>query len=210
MAIASNAIEMRSPAVSSMSNSRPDGRGTICLASSIRSSVVSPIADTTTTTSSPPRLVATMRSAARRIRSAFATAEPPYFCTTSPTVRPFPTSWRNLQDTGRGTMPLPRRVGARRDLSLVSVRQAWSGRGGECRFENVEAFGEQIVADDQGRQESQHVAERPIRERDQPLLMARGRERRGERRIRGERATGLDQLERQHRPASADVADDVV
>ena len=53
--MASSAIEMRSPAVSSMSNSRPDGTGTICSARSISSSVVSPIAETTTTTSWPSR-----------------------------------------------------------------------------------------------------------------------------------------------------------
>ena len=51
--------------------------------------MVSPIADTTTTTSLPCRLVSTMRSATRRIRSALATEDPPYFCTTSATVRPF-------------------------------------------------------------------------------------------------------------------------
>lgn len=50
IAIASSAMEIRSPAVSSMSNSRPDGIGDTCSARSISSSVVSPIADTTTTT----------------------------------------------------------------------------------------------------------------------------------------------------------------
>ena len=51
IAIASSAIEIRSPAVSSMSSSRAGGSGETCSASSISSSVVSPIADTTTTTS---------------------------------------------------------------------------------------------------------------------------------------------------------------
>ena len=46
------------------------------------------IADTTTTTSSPARRVATIRSATRLTRSASATEEPPYFCTTSPTDPP--------------------------------------------------------------------------------------------------------------------------
>ena len=50
MAMASSAIEMRSPAVSSMSSSRPGGTGLTWLARSYRSSVVSPIADTATTT----------------------------------------------------------------------------------------------------------------------------------------------------------------
>ena len=53
MAIASSAIEMRSPAVRSMSSSRPGGIGDTCSARSISSSVVSPMADTTTQTSWP-------------------------------------------------------------------------------------------------------------------------------------------------------------
>ncbi len=51
IAIASSAIEMRSPAVSSMSSSRGGGSGVTCSARSRSSSVVSPIAETTTTTS---------------------------------------------------------------------------------------------------------------------------------------------------------------
>ena len=53
IAIASSAIEMRSPAVSSMSSSRPGGSGETCSARSSSSSVVSPIAETTTQTSWP-------------------------------------------------------------------------------------------------------------------------------------------------------------
>ena len=53
IAIASSAIEIRSPAVSSMSSSRPGGSGLTCWARSSSSSVVSPIAETTTTTSLP-------------------------------------------------------------------------------------------------------------------------------------------------------------
>src|SRR4051812_37069183 len=86
IAMASRAIEMRSPAVSSMSSSRPGGSGLTWLARSISSSVVSPIAETTTTTSSPALRAATMRSATRLMRSAVATDEPPYFCTTSATT----------------------------------------------------------------------------------------------------------------------------
>ena len=53
MAIATSALEMRSPEVSSMSSSRAGGAGQTCLARSSSSSVVSPIAETTTTTSLP-------------------------------------------------------------------------------------------------------------------------------------------------------------
>src|SRR5215468_9185305 len=87
IAIASSAIEMRSPAVSSMSSSRPGGAGVTWFASSISSSVESPIADTTTTTWSPALRVATMRCATRLMPSASATEEPPYFCTTRATGR---------------------------------------------------------------------------------------------------------------------------
>ena len=53
MAIATSALEIRSPEVSSMSSSRAGGDGETCWARSISSSVVSPIAETTTTTSLP-------------------------------------------------------------------------------------------------------------------------------------------------------------
>ena len=89
IAIATSALEIRSPAVSSMSISRAGGAGHTCLARSSRSSVVSPMAETTTTTSLPAFLVSTMRSATRRIRSASDTEDPPYFCTTSATAKPF-------------------------------------------------------------------------------------------------------------------------
>ena len=85
IAIASSAIEIRSPAVSSMSSSRPGGSGDTCSARSISSSVVSPIAETTTTTSWPALRVSTIRWATRLMPSASATDEPPYFCTTRPT-----------------------------------------------------------------------------------------------------------------------------
>ena len=96
--MASNAIEIRSPAVSSMSSSRPSATGETFSARSSRLSVVSPMAETTTTTSLPARRVSTMRSATRLIRSASATEEPPYFCTTSPTDPP--TSSRERQVRG--------------------------------------------------------------------------------------------------------------
>ena len=53
IAIASSAIEMRSPAVSSMSSSRGAGSSVTWCARSSSSSVVSPIAETATTTSLP-------------------------------------------------------------------------------------------------------------------------------------------------------------
>ena len=86
IAIASSAIEIRSPAVSSMSSSRGGGVGLTCSARSRSSSVLSPIAETTTTTSCPACRVSTMRRATRLMPSASATEEPPYFCTTMPTV----------------------------------------------------------------------------------------------------------------------------
>ena len=88
MAIASSAALIRSPAVSSMSSSRGGGSGETCRARSINSSVVSPIAEMTTTTSLPCCLVATIRLATRLMLSASATDEPPYFCTTRPTLAP--------------------------------------------------------------------------------------------------------------------------
>ncbi len=84
IAMASTAIEMRSPAVSNMSSSRGGGAGETCWARSISSSVMSPMAETTTTTSLPSRLVSMMRRATRLTLSASATEEPPYFCTTMP------------------------------------------------------------------------------------------------------------------------------
>ena len=86
IAIASTAMEMRSPAVSSMSSSRAAGAGLTRPASSIRSSVVSPIAETTTATSCPAALVATIRRATRWTLAASLTDEPPYFWTTRATV----------------------------------------------------------------------------------------------------------------------------
>ena len=79
--MATRAIEMRSPAVSSMSSSRAGGSGETCSARSRSSSVVSPMAETTTTTSWPAFLVSTMRRATRLMLAASATLEPPYFCT---------------------------------------------------------------------------------------------------------------------------------
>jgi hypothetical protein len=80
-AIERRAIEMRSPAESSMSSSRRAGASVTFLASARSSSVVSPMAETTTTTSLPAALAAATRSATRPMRPTSPTEEPPYFCT---------------------------------------------------------------------------------------------------------------------------------
>src|SRR5438128_5469012 len=81
-AIDSRAMEIRSPAVSSMSSSRRAGLSQTCRASFSSSSVVSPMAETTTTTSLPEARVAATRSATFWMRPTSATDEPPYFWTT--------------------------------------------------------------------------------------------------------------------------------
>ena len=79
MAMHSRAMEMRSPALMSMSSSRRWGSGETSWARRSRLSVVLPMALTTTTTSWPWRLVCTTCSATARMRSASATDVPPYF-----------------------------------------------------------------------------------------------------------------------------------
>ena len=81
IAIDSSAIEMRSPAVSSMSISRRDGSGDSSCARSISSSVVLPMAETTTQTWWPASAVSTTRRATFLIRSALPTDVPPNFWT---------------------------------------------------------------------------------------------------------------------------------
>jgi len=93
-----SAIEMRSPADRSMSNSRRSGFGDTFFARDNNSSVVSPIAETTTTTSCPARFVRITRSATVRILSTSATLLPPYFWTTIGTFR-----LRVSRDPGCGT-----------------------------------------------------------------------------------------------------------
>ena len=80
-AIDSSVLETISPVESSTSISRGLGFVLIWRANSIRSSVVSPIAETVTTTSSPARRRTAMRRATCWIFSAVATEDPPYFCT---------------------------------------------------------------------------------------------------------------------------------
>ncbi len=74
---------MRSPEDSSMSISRGSGVEDTSSAIAISSSVVLPRADSTATTGWPRSRVATMRRAARLIRSASATEVPPNFITTN-------------------------------------------------------------------------------------------------------------------------------
>ncbi len=82
-AIPRSAMEMRSPAVSSMSNSRRCGSGLTLRARPSSSSVVSPMALTTTTTWWPCARVSATRAATRWMRSTSATEDPPYFWTTT-------------------------------------------------------------------------------------------------------------------------------
>ena len=70
IAIAHNAHEIRSPVDSSMSISRGSGLGETSSAAWISSSVVCPRADSTATTRLPCSRWATIRRAARLIRSA--------------------------------------------------------------------------------------------------------------------------------------------
>ena len=87
IAIAHSAHDCRSPVDSSMSISRGSGWGEISLASAMRRSVSFPRADSTTTTRWPCSFLATMRTAARLMRSASATDVPPNFMTTVPSIR---------------------------------------------------------------------------------------------------------------------------
>src|SRR5580692_7134776 len=73
-------------------------------------------------------------------------------------------------------------------------------------FEDREPLVEQLLGDDQRRQEPQHVPEGPAREHDQPGLVARLRDLARERGIRLQGAR-LDQLDGDHRAAPAHVAD---
>src|SRR5438034_9060372 len=117
-AIESSAIEMRSPAESSMSSSRRAGLSVSFLARARSSSVVSPIADTTTTTSLPAAFVVATRSATLRILSTSATEEPPYFWTTMATLAP----------PARG--PLYSRPARPGERMLCSIRGRSQGKAG--------------------------------------------------------------------------------
>src|ERR1700760_3728237 len=82
IAIAQRAQEIRSPVESSMSISRATGRAEISCAWATSSSVVLPRAESTATTRLPASRAATIRPAARLMRSASATEVPPNFITT--------------------------------------------------------------------------------------------------------------------------------
>ena len=87
IAIAHSAHEIRSPVESSMSISRGSGVVETSSAIEISSSVVLPRADSTATTRWPCSRAATIRRAARLMRSASATEVPPNFMTTVPDTR---------------------------------------------------------------------------------------------------------------------------
>src|SRR5690349_3931552 len=76
-----SALEMISPVDQSNASSRSGSSGLICLARASKSSVVSPIAETTTTTRVPDSWTAETRLATLLMRSAEATEDPPYFWT---------------------------------------------------------------------------------------------------------------------------------
>src|SRR5579875_495666 len=116
-AMHNRAIEIRSPAVSSMSSSRPGRSAETCSARWSRSSVVLPMALTTTTTSSPERRDLSTCSATARIRSASATEVPPNFCTTRLTPPSYLRHERPLwEGSGRPWPPEPRDLPRRRAL----------------------------------------------------------------------------------------------
>ena len=83
-AMHSSAMALRSPAVMSMSISRPGRTSDTSPARRISSSVSLPMALTTTTTSLPWRTVRATWSATSRMRSGSATDVPPYFWMTRP------------------------------------------------------------------------------------------------------------------------------
>ena len=139
IAIASSAIEIRSPAVSSMSSSRGGGVGLTCSARSRSSSVLSPIADDHDDRRGRPSGCRRCARATRLMPSASATEEPPYFCTTMlirALSRPADgrRRWGRGAATGgrvyRGSAPRPDRGGSRD----VAGAAASVGLGGALTF----------------------------------------------------------------------------
>src|SRR4051812_31056818 len=154
IAIASRAIEMRSPVVSSMSSSRGSGSGETSCARSRSSSVVSPMALTATTTSLPALRVSTMRLATRLMLSASATDEPPYFWTMRLTGSDYR---RRRWGTGEGpSVRLRRTVGEKALDELGGVVPVLNGvrRHAERLHRVVVAIGIEPVADEE------HVVDR--------------------------------------------------
>src|SRR5687768_12473664 len=120
-AIESRAIEIRSPADSSMSSSRRAGLSLTCLARASRSSVVSPMAETTTTTSLPAPLAAATRSATFWIFPTSAMEDPPYFWTMIGTRQ-------NLRCHSMGEGQ-PGGIGGRRQRPAGGARRDRNARG---------------------------------------------------------------------------------
>ena len=87
-AIAIKAMDTCSPVVKSMSISRPYVLEVICFANATKSSVVSPIADTTITILSPGCLPFKTRCTIARILSGVATELPPNFFTINANLNP--------------------------------------------------------------------------------------------------------------------------
>src|SRR3954468_16142084 len=154
MAMARSAIEIRSPAVSSMSSSRGSGIGVTSCARSSSSSVVSPMALTATTTSLPALRVSTMRLATRLMLSASATDEPPYFWTMRLTGSDYR---RRGRGTGEGSsVRLLRTVGEKTldELGRFVPVLARMGRHAQALARIVVAGGVEPVADEE------HVVDR--------------------------------------------------
>ena len=120
MAMHKRAAEMRSPDVRSMSISLGCGLSDTARASSMRRSVLSPMADTTTHTRSPLPAVRTTRRATLRIFSGSATEVPPNFCTT----RDISTSLRPVDSHPTASAIIVSADGER----ILLHRHRWSGR----------------------------------------------------------------------------------
>ena len=103
-AMHNRAVALRSPAVISMSISRPGRVLATSVASRMSSSVSLPIALTTTTTSSPWRRVRATWSATWRMRSGSATDVPPNFWTSE---RPSPSDVTGRSRPGPATSGSP-------------------------------------------------------------------------------------------------------
>src|SRR3954471_15507471 len=138
IAIAHSAHEIRSPVESSMSISRGSGAVETSSAIDISSSVVFPRADRTATTRWPCSRAATIRRAARLMRSASATEVPPNFITTVPDTP------RSLGATGircPGTAP-----GQVDELTMRSFKPTMSGGRDEPREAGVASIFNRIGA----------------------------------------------------------------
>ena len=119
-----------------MSISRGSGAVETSSAIEISSSVVLPRAESTATTRWPCSRAATIRRAARLMRSASATDVPPNFITTVPDTRgSLGGSTRGHLDDGRSTGPIARRLCRRREVARWGAASGRSRAGGRaaCR-----------------------------------------------------------------------------